>query len=362
VKFDLQFLHRFYRVLLHLYPVAYRNEYGEELRTVFYLSIDEARKVGKFEIMRVVLRELVSLPQAILYEHVGERRKTKMTREYTSRFDFAPGSRKEILAAVAPFLLCGIVPILAGLLITGPDILEQVLGICRLVSMISILLVVFFKQVPRWFMPYLGLPLSILSILISIVWLDSWNNSSLLSFEMPMFLWTFLSYGYVWGMFVPTLVLLVLFSAAIPRYRLFYQRLRNDWTLLCFLLYGATPFMASLCFEGYPRTGPFMELIFLILAVGGWLYLRNDVPWKKFLILIGGQTLSLFTAAVGQVALYKYSAYYSPNIDTRINWWGTVHVSVAIWLGLVLVMFLPLVINLLPQFRTPLQAGEPAAG
>ena len=361
MKFDLQSLHRFYRVLLHLYPAAYRNEYGEELRTVFYLSIDEARKVGKFEIMRVVLRELVSLPQAILYEHIRERRKTKMTGNFASRFDFAPGSRKEILAAVAPFLLCGIVPIMVSLLITGPDIQAQVLGICMLVSMISVLLVVFFKQVPRWFMPYLGLPLPILCTLI-IVWSDTWSNSSLLNLVGPMFLWTFVSYGYIWGMFIPPLVLLVLFSAAIPRYRPFYQRLRNDWTLLCFLLYGTTPFMASLCFEGYPRTDLFMELIFLILAAGGWLYLRNDVPWKKFIILIGGQTLALFTAAVGQVVLFKYSAYYSPNIDMSVAWWDFVHVSVAIWLGLILIMFLPLVINFLPRLRTPLLVGEPAAG
>jgi hypothetical protein len=362
VKFDLQLLHKFYRVFLHFYPAAYREEYGSELQMVFDLSLNEAASRSGLEAGRLVLRELVSLPVAIIHEHIRERRKTKMTREFTSRFDFAAGSRKEILAAVAPFLLCGIIPILVSLVITGPDIQAQVLGICMLVSMISVLLSVFFKQVPRWFMPYLGMPLPILGILISIVWLDSWNNSSLLNLEMPMFLWTFISYGYVWGMFVPALVLLVLFSAAIPQYRPFYQRLRNDWTLLCFLLYGTTPYMALLCFEGYPRTGLFIELIFLILAVGGWLYLRNDVPWKKFLILIGGQTLALFTAAVGQVVLFKYSAYYSPNIDMSVAWWEIVHVSVAIWLGLVLVMSLPLVINLLPRLRVPLQAGEPAAG
>ena len=358
VRANLQFLSQLYGLLLSFYPKAYREEYGSELRAVFDLSLNEAASRSGFEAGRLFLRELVSLPVAIINEHIRERRKTKMTREFTSPFDFAPGSRKEILAAVAPFLLCGIVPILVSLLITGRDILEQTLGICMLVSMISVLLVAFFKQVPRWFMPYLGLPLPILSLLISIVWLDAWNNSSLLNLVRPMFLWTFISYGYIWGMFVPMLVLLVVISAAVPRYRPFYQRLRNDWTLLCFILYGATPYMALLCFEGFPRTGPFIELIFLILAAGGWLYLRNDVPWKKFVILIGGQTLSLLTAAVGQVILYKYSAYYSPNIDIRVAWWDYVHVSVAIWLGLVLMMFLPLMINLLPRIGSTV--GEPA--
>lgn len=358
MKRRLQFLHGVYGFLLRLYPKSYRDEYGEELQIIFQLSLEEAATKSGFEVAGVVLREWVNLPMAIVHEHIRERRKARMIRDFSSRFDFAPGSRKEILAAVAPFLLCGMVPILISLFLTGPDILEQVLGVCMFISMISILLVVFFKQTPRWFMPYLGLPLPILGVLISIVWLDTWNNSYLLSLPMPMFLWTFISYGYIWGVFIPVLVLLVIFSAVIPRYRPFYQRLRNDWTLLCFILYGATPFMAKLCFEGYPRTGMFIESIFLILAGGAWLYLHNDVPWKKFIILIGGQTLSLFTAAVGQVVLYKYSAYYSPTIDIRVAWWDFVHVSVAIWLGLVLIMFLPLVINLLPRSGSALQAEE----
>lgn len=358
MKRRLQFLHGVYGFLLRLYPKSYRDEYGEELQIIFQLSLEEAATKSGFEVAGVVLREWVNLPMAIVHEHIRERRKARMIRDFSSRFDFAPGSRKEILAAVAPFLLCGMVPILISLFLTGPDILEQVLGVCMFISMISILLVVFFKQTPRWFMPYLGLPLPILGVLISIVWLDTWNNSYLFSLPMPMFLWTFISYGYIWGVFIPVLVLLVIFSAVIPRYRPFYQRLRNDWTLLCFILYGATPFMAKLCFEGYPRTGVFIESIFLILAGGAWLYLHNDVPWKKFIILIGGQTLSLFTAAVGQVVLYKYSAYYSPTIDIRVAWWDFVHVSVAIWLGLVLIMFLPLVINLLPRSGSALQAEE----
>jgi hypothetical protein len=149
--------------------------------------------------------------------------------------------------------------------------------------------------------------------------------------------------------------LLVVFSAAIPRYRPFYRQLRNDWTLLCFILYGATPFMAMFCFEGYPDSGLFIELIFLIVAAGGWLYLRNDVPWKKFLILIGAETLSMLAAAAGQVVLFENSAYYDSHINLNIVWWDYVHVSVAIWLWLVLIMLLPLAINLLPRSRQSLQ-------
>lgn len=358
MRSNLGFLHKFYAGLLKLYPKTFRQEYGDELQAVFKLSMDDAMKVGNWEIARVVLQELINLPKAAFFEHVRERRNVKMTREFTSRFDFAPGSRKEILAAVAPFLLCGTVPFLVSLLITGPNILEEMLGICMLASMISVLVVGFFRHVPRWFMPYLGLPLPLLSALISINWLDKLSSSFLLNRSMPLFLWTFISYGFLWGIFILLLVLLVVFSAAIPKYRPFYRRLRNDSTLLCFIIYGATPSMAFFCFEGYHDTGPFRELIFLIVAAGGWLYLRNDAPWKKFLSLIGGVKLSMFTAAVGQVVLYESSAYYNPQIDINIAWWDYVHVSVAIWLWLVLIMFLPLVINLLPRPGSTLQVDK----
>jgi hypothetical protein len=355
VKSKLGLLHEIYIGLLRLYPKAFWEAYGDELQEVFTLSMDDAIKAGKLETARVVLRELSHLPKAALIEHLRERRKAKMTLELPSRFDFAPGSRKEILAAIAPFLLCGTIPFLVSRLITRPNILDQMLGICMLVSMISVLLVGFFRQVPRWFMPYLGLPLPLLSALISIYWLDVWSSSFLANLSTTLLLWTFVSYGFIWGIFIPLPALLVVFSAAIPRYRPFYRRLRNDWTLLCFILYGATPSMAFFSFEGFHQTGPFREFIYLIVAAGGWLYLRNDVPWKKFLILIGGQTLSMFTAAVAQVVLYESSAYYNPRIDIRIVWWDYVHVSVAIWLWLILIMSLPLVINVLPRSENPLQ-------
>jgi hypothetical protein len=52
-----------------------------------------------------VLRELIDLPKAILYEHLRERRRMEMNKTFASRFDFAPGSRTESFAALAPFLL-----------------------------------------------------------------------------------------------------------------------------------------------------------------------------------------------------------------------------------------------------------------
>ena len=82
----------------------YRDEYSEELQAVFDLALDDATESGRLEVARVALRELTGLPNAIIREHLRERRKAKMTGKFASRFDFEPGSGRETFAALTPFL------------------------------------------------------------------------------------------------------------------------------------------------------------------------------------------------------------------------------------------------------------------
>ena len=65
---------RFYSLLLHLFPKVYRDEYGDELLAVFVLSLDDAMQAGKLEVIRVMLRELIGLPRAIIHEHLRKPR------------------------------------------------------------------------------------------------------------------------------------------------------------------------------------------------------------------------------------------------------------------------------------------------
>jgi hypothetical protein len=64
VRSNLQFLRRFYDLLLSLYPKGYREEYGSELQTVFDLSLDEAASSSGFEAGRLILRELIQFAQS----------------------------------------------------------------------------------------------------------------------------------------------------------------------------------------------------------------------------------------------------------------------------------------------------------
>ncbi|MCK7485407.1 MAG: hypothetical protein MZU97_07490 [Bacillus subtilis] len=42
-----------YALLLYLFPRAYREEYGEELQSVFDLSLDDAMRSGGMEVARI---------------------------------------------------------------------------------------------------------------------------------------------------------------------------------------------------------------------------------------------------------------------------------------------------------------------
>lgn len=57
---------RLYRLLLGLYPVAYRQQLGKEMVSVFAESAAEARREGGPALARLILRELVHFPGSLL--------------------------------------------------------------------------------------------------------------------------------------------------------------------------------------------------------------------------------------------------------------------------------------------------------
>ena len=66
----MEFIRKFHRLFLNLYPKWYWEEYGDELQTVFNLLLEEAARQGGLELTRAVLQEFISLPKAIIHEHL----------------------------------------------------------------------------------------------------------------------------------------------------------------------------------------------------------------------------------------------------------------------------------------------------
>jgi len=340
---------RLYALLLHLFPRAYRQDYGDELQAVFNSSLDEARKTGRLEALRLSLRELIGLPGAVIYEHLRERRKAKMLDRFGSYFDFSHGSWKEYLTALIPFLLFGGFWPLIGVLVRlkvlpGPGLAATGIGLSLLGSFFIIFLVGVGKGLPRWSLPYLGFILALLSVyifsgILGILILLPFGN---LIARMEFFGDIFYD-GVFWFGLLITMILLVVLT----RFSTMFQRFRRDWTLPCFIVYGATPFALTLAFDEYTNDEPFMLLTLLVLGVGAWFYLRESSQSERFWALFGALALSMFIAAAGKAILVPSQDWPFP-LSTSLALSEAKH-TIIMWAWLALSMLVPLAIKLTPR-------------
>jgi hypothetical protein len=303
VKVGLTSMRRLYGLLLNLFPRNYRHEYGEEVQAVFNLSLEEASRNGRLEVANILMRELVSLPKAIVLEHIRERRNAKMDKGFYSYLDFANGSWKEFLTALLPFFLTGgIMPLLSYL---GRErVVSGMFGAVIVLPMLGLFIVLLMvgakKGMPRWSLPYLGFLLSILSVyLLSAVFgtpiyflFRNLRDQSVLLIDI---LWG----GIFWYGLLSAIVVLMIASRTIPS----FQRFRSDWTQLCFILYGGVPFALWLTFDEYVGDEPYMFASFLVLAVGAWFYLHSRGQWTRFGPLFVALTLAISIAAAGKAIL-----------------------------------------------------------
>jgi hypothetical protein len=309
---------------------------------------------------RSTLRELTNLPKAVILEYLRERRKTNLIKKFVSRFDFTPGSRNETLAALAPFLIVALVALVEDIeaFLTLPMWIQVASTLFIWFSVFSLFVIGFAQRAPRWFMPYMGLPLPFFGILLFNALMDRlsnlnyflyvWYDIDILNwYRLPWFLSDFLQQGLLWVWMVILVLLLIVATRSVPKSRPFYQRLRDDWTLLSFIIYGTMPLALFITFNEYKNEEPFMFLSFLILAVGGRLYLRSDVPWNKFLFLQGGVALSMLVAAAGKAVLEESSFPFGGG-----TWQIEFMSTIVTWVWLAMLMLLPLAFKLLPRSDT----------
>ena len=358
---SLTFIHWFYGLLLSLFPKNYRHEYEDELQIVFELSIKDAIKTGWLEIVIVISREMVELPKAILYEHLREWRKVPMLKRFVSYFDFSHGSWKEFLIAMFPFFLIGgvwpMINILvgAGLLpepgpVTG-GILFILLGALALLLLIGL-----GTGLPRWSMPYLGIPLSLFSVYGFTQLLERWwivHYQSL--YNHSWFLGQVGFQGFLWVGLTVAALLLVVLVGFVP----IFHRFRNDWTLMVFMLYGVAPFALIFTFDEYVNEELFEIAAFLILAVGGWRYLHSDDSRRRFLALITSLTVCLFIAAVAKAIIFSSPSWPYPRYS--FSWQNEMMSTIIMWGWIVLSMLIPLALRLLPRAKTRSRIPDAAA-
>jgi hypothetical protein len=330
-----------------LYPQTFREEYGQELQSVFDLSVEEASIRGGFEVERLILRELVSLPEAVFLEHLRERRRAVMNKSFDSYFDFASGSWKEFLTALLPFFLAGaLMPLLNILGRAGmtTNAVSTVI-LLGLFGLFLVLLAVGVKVgMPRWSLPYFGFLMAILSTyLFSAIFgtplyflFGNLRDRSLLFIDI---LWD----GIFWYGLLTAIVVLIVMSRIVPA----FQRFRNDWTQLCFILYGGVPFALLLTFDDYASEEPYTFASFLALAVGAWFYLHRQGEWKRFGSLFVALTLAMFIAVVGKAIVIPGQDWpFTIDQSTVI---AEVKHTIFMWGWFAAGMLLPVAARFLPQ-------------
>ena len=282
---------------------------------------------------------------------------------------FKPGSWREGLAAMPLFLLIALTSLLNFLHLAVP----QWLGIGLAVIVLLTFALGLIKGLPRWSLPYSGVIGSLLGWALTsrgtIMGLNTragllgpllgWIDRLLYGMIRPSDPWIVRAVygaGRPWFGLMGLTAFAVLIAAVWRPLRPFYLRIRDDWTLLSFGLYGATLLAVLYTFEDYPSARePYIFVLSLILAAGAWVYLRSVRPSRRALALFAAMVLSTAVGAVGKAVVYSGPLWHGPR--GSFTWQTEALSAVFLWGWLAVVVLAPALLGLLPRPAKSLQTG-----
>jgi hypothetical protein len=338
-----------YWILLKLFPRGFSSIFGEEMVCVFEAVLEEADRKGRVAILWAVLRELGCLPLEALRLHLSGDKSLPGLRSTGWE---GPPTRKEGLLMLGLFAL----PILGlfyqhAVFFSARRLVYLACGV-----VLGVVLVGFLKGFPRWSLPYLGLVLATASfVLIMECGADTLSPQVMekLGF-LPQtadarlvieVLWS----GMLWlGLFALTGMVLGLL-ALLKRCQVLLQRIRQDWTLVSYILYSGVLAALGLSFSRHFAKNIYAVASIACLALGAWLFLRSPRAWQRLLALLGGLTLAVSMAAAGQWPLHPLDTWESAV------WLGSIGSSsllpVLEWGWIVIFLLAPGVLHLHPRRR-----------
>ncbi len=342
-------LKKLYKTVLFLYPPRFRAEFGEEMQEVFDQAVIDCSHKGGLALVYLCLGELASLPASLLNAH-----QTGRLRGAPSGFISSPApvsfsqSWQELLLALAVFLLpAGLILInqpfqksaplslLAGLLFLAVMMLVGWLGGAELRSLANI-----------------GILLVIATYLVLFQWVAGLVAPALISDFSPGALdrSTYLlleaaSRGMLWLMLFCLTLLIVALLAIFNRFQPLLHRVRHDWTLVSYILYGESLFALLLLFESQRFNLSYAIASLLCLLAGLWFFLRSPVRWVRLLAMLTCLTLAVGIAALDQWPLQSGAGWLT---------WSQIHPSDAgrlllSWVWMVAALLLPGLLARLPS-------------
>lgn len=344
---------RAYAVLLRLYPMSFRAQFADEMQAVFDATVNEAARRGTLAAAPVCWRELRQAPGAIMREHWHERSRAMETQS-TER-----ASRWGLLAAMVVFLFAAMAGIIEGRPWGEVATFLITVGAGLLASVLVLLIVGAIKGLPVWSLPTAGLCLVLLASYLSVPQGPSPFAARLPPVLSRFFLWWYtyrpahpiLEAGKIWLGLLGLLSLIVLAAAALPPLRSFYGRLRRDWTLVSFMVYGASLFGLYFTFDEYRHEEFYLVASVLLLAAGAWVYLRSGGLGRRALTLFTALTLAMMAAALGKwliVPIQEWPAGSGLHPPESSRWPEALPTAV-MWGWIMIVMVAPALLALLPR-------------
>lgn len=354
-----------YSYCLKLYPQDFRDQFGGEMQNVFGDMLAHDELEGWFHVLASWGCEIRDLPGSVWREHLQVSRRMQMSQNPTWR----PPTTKGLLAGLTLFVF-PMLPSLLTLMFGYQPLINQINSKITIALLLIVLVAVVLglkHGFPRWTVPYLGVAVA------SIVILEpSWRIWQFFYSDVQRAIGYFtktlqvrvlyqaLMWGFFWFLVFASAILLILLLVAWPRTRQLARRIRLDWTLFSFMLFGGLVFQLEIIFEEYAYDELWKIACRVCLALGAWFYLKNADRRKRILALLAAVTLSYWIAAVGKwylVPLQSWGAFHGYQYETYrwFEFWRTL----AEWGWVMLFMLIPALLTRIRRFEI---ADSPSEG
>jgi hypothetical protein len=352
---DVSFSFFIYKLLLLLFPAAFREEYGEEMLSVFQETLNEARENGRFTVWKTLLVELIGLPSAAFQYQPAE---FPYLRARNLDWD-KPPTRREILAVLTVFMVPG-----TAILLNLP---VELISISLIGLLVGVFVAGLARGFQRWSLPALGLGLSAFSFMYLFQWAADLVTPAMLTNlgilphdeSTRLILHAFWA-GLMWFSLFALTFLVLGVLAVMRKFRILLVSIQHDWTIASYILYSGAIFTLLLTFNQYRYDKTFALASSLCLATGAWLYLKSPRPWQRTLSLLTGLTLATGAIAASQwpaenLAGWRQLVIWIPPGSERSF---EVYRVLLDWGWMVLFLLAPYLIRLFPSQNKRAAAGS----
>lgn len=300
----LHWLTGLYKAILGLYPRGFRSEFDDEMMDVFEQAARDASLRSPVALVNLCLLELISLPAALLRARrpiaINLSQSDGLPHSHNLTFDW---SWRELLLTLLVFLLPASI-MLSDQFSSHP----APLGWLTVSLFLTLMIVIgWLGGFPLWSAPYVGIVLVIAGYLVVFNWVVGLATPALISNYSPgrwdhstYLLLQVASKGLLWLMLFCLTLLVVILLSAIKRFRPLAAHVRQDWSMISYLLYGEAIFALYFLYssQGFDPNHAFASL--LCLLAGVWFFLRSRAHGQRLLALVSCLTLAVALGAMDQ--------------------------------------------------------------